>query len=171
MARTASATPSGTLPEASRLPRDYLDERTTAATAFRSASLAATFLWSSPPPVFRRLTILPSAAASPLYFCATEANDGAFLVVDAVWQLPHFSLAMMSSPGPAKARPLRARVTLQAAMVGINFMLGSLENASELLIWSERDPVLDGSPADPLSVGRFCPRGVAVSSPVDKEAV
>ena len=68
---------------------------------------------------------MASAPASPLYFCATEAQDGAFLVVDAVWQLPHFSLAMMSSAGPANARPLKARVALNAAIVGINFMLGS----------------------------------------------
>ncbi len=115
----------------------YLDERTTAATALRSASLAATFLWSSAPPVLSIVTILLSAAASPLYFCATEAHDGPFLVVDAVWQLPHFSLAMMSSAGPANAMPVKAMVAVQAAIVEINFMLVSFGACCGLLVCNE----------------------------------
>src|SRR5678815_4335659 len=111
-----------------------------AAIAFRSASLAATFLWSSVPPVLRKLTILPSAPASPLYFVATEPQEGAFLVVVAVWQLPHFSLAMMSSAGPANARPLRARVALQAAIVGMNFIRGSFKACCGFLILSVARP-------------------------------
>jgi hypothetical protein len=47
------------------------------------------------------------------------------LVVDAVWQLPHFSLAMMSSAGAANAGPLMARAAELTAIVRINFMLGS----------------------------------------------
>src|SRR4029079_18322959 len=105
-------------------------------TAFRSASLAATFLWSSEPPVLSMLAIFASAPASPLYFCAIEAHDGPFLVVEAVWQLPHFSLAMMSSAGPANARPLKARVALQAAIVEINFMLVSFGACCGLLVFT-----------------------------------
>jgi ribosome-associated toxin RatA of RatAB toxin-antitoxin module len=41
---------------------------------------------------------------------------------------------MMSSAGPANARPLKARVALQAAIVEINFMLVSFEACCEMLI-------------------------------------
>ena len=68
--------------------------------AFRSASLAATLLWSSLPPVLSISTILASPSALPLYFSAIEAHDGPFLVLVAVWHLLHLSLAMMSSAGP-----------------------------------------------------------------------
>src|SRR5450755_1167408 len=60
---------------------DYSDERTIATTAFRSASLAATLAWSSVPPVLSKVTSFASAPALPLYFSATDAHDGAFLVV------------------------------------------------------------------------------------------
>src|SRR5450755_4387308 len=105
----------GGRPAARRAPAVYFEDSTIATTAFRSASLAATFGWSSVPPVLSRVTSFASAPVLPLYFSATDAHDGAFLVVTAVWHLLHFSLAMMSSAGPAKAVPAKASVAKPAA--------------------------------------------------------
>ena len=81
------------------------------------------------------------------------------MVVVAVWQLPHFSLAMMSSAGPANARPLKARVALQATIVGINFMLGSFREGCGILGMVSARPGFGRSRSDSQSVGRFCTRG------------
>ena len=47
------------------------------------------------------VTSFASAPASPLYYSATEAHDGAFFVVVAVWHLEHLLAVIKSSAGPA----------------------------------------------------------------------
>ena len=84
--------------------------------------------------------ILASAPLA-LVLLRDRSKDGAFLVVVAVWQLPHFSLAMMSSPGPANAGPLKARAALQAAIVKINFMLVSIRMLRDTWYGQVRGPV------------------------------
>src|SRR5450432_3310923 len=67
------------------------------------------------------VTSLASASGLPLYFSAREAQDGAFLVVVAVWHLLHFCAAMMSSADPAKAGAA-ATTAMMAAIVSDSFM-------------------------------------------------
>jgi hypothetical protein len=57
-----------------------------------------------------------------LYFSATEAQDGPFFVVEAVWHLLHFSLAMMSSAGPATAAPANAMADRATRVLRVNFI-------------------------------------------------
>src|SRR3982751_5960310 len=59
---------------------------------------------------------------------------------------------MMSSAGPANARPLRARVALHATIVGISFIPG-------LLQWTlEKSCAITNATAS-RDVKRFCTRG------------
>src|SRR6185369_16515773 len=95
------------------VPADYFDDRTRSTTALMSASLALSFLcWSSSPvlplsgtPVFSICSSLACISGLPLYFSATDAHEGPFFVVVAVWHLLHFSAATMSSAGPAALPP------------------------------------------------------------------
>src|ERR1700752_5166440 len=88
----------------------YFDDSTRSTTALMSASLAPSFLcWSSSPvlplsgtPVFSICSSLACISGLPLYFSASDAHDGPFLVVVAVWHLLHFSEAKRSSAGAGR---------------------------------------------------------------------
>ena len=67
------------------------------------------------------VTSFASAPASPLYYSATEAHDGAFFVVVAVWHLEHLLAVIKSSAGPASAFPAKARA-VAASVVSSSFM-------------------------------------------------
>src|SRR3954469_20085645 len=67
------------------------------------------------------LTSFASAPASPLYFSATDAHDGAFFVVVAVWHFEHLLAVIRSSAGPANAFPAKVRA-VAASVVSSSLM-------------------------------------------------
>ena len=101
--------------------RCYFDASTTATIAFRSASLAATFCDRRAAGLQHVVTSFASAPASPLYFSATEAHDGAFFVVVAVWHLRTLVGGDQVFGRTGQALPAKARA-VAASVVGSSLM-------------------------------------------------